>query len=74
MQDIQIALKACDGIFVHGLADAKNLEAFKIRKNVHFLPTPRLKSQPGDFVNPQSCELVANHLLRKMAFAIATGV
>ena len=38
MLEIRRALKSCDGIFVHNIRDAKILEAFKVRKNVNFLP------------------------------------
>ena len=72
MLEIRAALKACDGIFVHAMGDVKNLEAFKVRKNVNFLPLPELQTQAGKLVGRAQFETIANYLLRKMAFAIAS--
>lgn len=58
--EVRAALKACDGIFVHSIEDVRNLEIFKVRKNVSFVP------------KPQSCGAAA-YLFGKMAISLATG-
>ena len=62
MLEIRGALKSCDGIFVHSISDVMNLETFKMRKNVNFLPRPTTKNE---------FESIANYLLRKIKFATA---
>lgn len=36
--EIRAALKSCNGIFVHSMRDVANLESFKVRRNVSFVP------------------------------------
>ena len=71
--EIRRALKYCDGIFVHSMHDVKNLDAFKVRKNVNFLPHPKLQTQFEALAAGDSITMNANYLLRKMASAIADG-
>ena len=71
--EIRAALKSCDGIFLHSMNAVKNLEAFKVRKNVSFLPGLELQHQVGKSVAGDSSVVIANYLMRKMAFAIARG-
>ena len=73
MLEVRRALKLCDGVFVHSLNDVEVLEAFKVRKNVNFLPNPQAQSQSGESAVGDQVELVADYLLRKMTFAIARG-
>ena len=71
--EIRRALKSCDGIFVHSMHDAKNLDAFKVRKNVNFLPITKLQTQFEALLASDSITMNANYLRQKMAFAIADG-
>ena len=71
--EIRAALKSCDGIFVHSMSDVKNLEAFKVRRNVNFLPSPESQPQSHQSAIGNRAELIANYLTRKMAFAIANA-
>ena len=71
MLEIRAALKACSGIFVHAMVDVKNLEAFKVRKNVNFLPKAECEAQVDKLVSCSQIESIADYLLRKIAFAIA---
>ena len=70
--EIRGAFKICDGIFVHSADDLKNLELFKILRNVHFLPMQSLKGQ-NERANSGGVHLVANYFLGKIAFAVARG-
>ena len=71
--EIRVALKSCAGIFVHSMNDVKSLEAFKVRKNVSFLPRPEPRSQVNKSAGGDQAERVANYLMRKVAFAITRG-
>ncbi len=71
--EIRVALKSCDGIFVHSINDVKNLGAFKVRKNVSFLPSPEWQTQFNKSSGDDQAELVANYLIRKVSFATACG-
>jgi hypothetical protein len=66
MLEVRRTLKSCDGIFVYCMDDVTNLAAFKVRKNVHFLPGSELRSLTGGAE-------VADYFLRKMTFAMACG-
>lgn len=56
--EIRAALKSCNGIFVHSTRDVANLESFKVRKNVSFVP----EGDAGEA-----------HLSGKMAWLMAVG-
>ena len=71
--DIKRALKSCDGIFVHSMHDVKNLDAFKVRRNVSFLPQPESATDFNHSTVGGEAELSANYLTRKIALAIASG-
>ena len=53
--------------------DVKNLEAFKIRKNVHFLPNLDVNFLTGDTTNSNMGKSMANYFLRKITFAITNS-
>jgi glycosyltransferase involved in cell wall biosynthesis len=59
--EVRSALKSCDGVFAHSLADLANLEAAKIRRNVIYVP--------GESVSDHGL----SYLVEKMALAIAVG-
>ncbi len=71
--EIRVALKSCAAIFVHSMNDVKTLEAFKVRKNVSFLPRPEPQLQVNKSTGGDQAEIVAYYLMRKLAFAIARG-
>ena len=73
MLDVRVALKSCDGIFVHSMNDVKNLEAFNVRKNVNLLPIPESRTHFDQSAAGGETELDANYLTRKIAFAVASG-
>ena len=71
--DVRTVLKSCDGIFVHAMRDVTNLESFKLRRNVSFVPSPHFatnapRSRPG-----AAPHVAAAYLVGKMAFALASG-
>ena len=70
---IRSALKSCDGIFVHSMHDVTILEAFKVRKNVLFLPNPGAQPQFDRSATSARAALVSNYFFQRMAFAIANG-
>ena len=73
MLDVRVALKLCDGIFVHAMNDVKNLEVFKVRKNVNLLPLTKPTTHFDRSAAGGEAELDANYLTRKIAFAVAKG-
>ena len=73
MLEVRRALKSCEGIFVHAMDDVRNLEAFKVRKNVSYLPNPESKTQFDQSASRDQGGSIADYMLRKMAFAIAVG-
>ena len=72
MLEIRGAMKSCDGIFVHAMNDVKNLGAFKVRKNVYFLPKLGMKPRNGDASVSDMGKSNVNYFLRKIAFAITS--
>ena len=56
--EIRAALKSCNGIFVHAMRDVVNLESFKLRRNVSFVP----RREGGEA-----------YLFGKMAWLMAVG-
>lgn len=71
--EVKGALRACDGIFVHSINDVKKLDAFQVRKNVNFVPNLALRTQMDKTPDRDQVEMIADHMFRKMAFAIARG-
>ena len=72
--EIRGALKSCDGIFVHSEHDVRILEAFKVRKNVLFLPNPGAQPQSDRTATGARAALVSNYFFQRIAFAIANGI
>ena len=70
---LQSALKSCDGIFVHSMDDVKNLEAHRVRRNVHFLPTPGSRRPHIGPATNDGAELQASYFQQTLEFATARG-
>ena len=71
--EIKRALKSCDGIFVHSMLDVKNLDAFKVRKNVSYVPTPVRRTQLDEPPVDGQFGSIGNYFLRKIVFAISSS-
>ena len=71
--EIRRALKSCDGIFVHSMLDVNNLDAFKVRKNVSYLPIPVRHTQLDEPPVDDQFDSTENYFLRKIVFTISRG-
>jgi glycosyltransferase involved in cell wall biosynthesis len=68
--EFRAAYRSCDGVFVHKMTDLANLEALKLRRNLHYVTPLQLEpmKKPG-----QTRQSPAAYLLQRMLIALAIG-